>query len=401
MAKTPKRPACKYCGAKGGKRHLDSCTRPRAKSQMAAPVQMPVTKTVLTKAPAPAPSKRLRNRVAFVVDASSSMIHLKDKTIEVFNNQISELKAKAVETGQETLISVYTFADLVTRVQHQVWHEGVQFLAPHTYLVNGNTALIDATGMAISDLAAEPNPADVETSYLIVVLTDGGENASKLWNKSTLPALVQQKQLTDMWTLAVLCPPGGRNSVRYGMSIPNGNIREWELSNRGMEEVGRVATASIGQYYASRGAGQTSVKTFFTDLSKVTKQDLNKLDDLSQQFKAWTVDKHGPQVSEFVNACLAQNPSLHAMCGPTYRIGNAYYELTKPEKVQAAKELLVMDRTTKRIYGGQQARTLLGLPWGEDVRLKPGNHANYRVFVKSTSTNRRLVMGTALLYRVR
>jgi hypothetical protein len=33
-----------------------------------------------------------------------------------------------------------------------------------------------------------------------------------------------------------------------------------------------------------------------------------------------------------------------------------------------------------------------------EVKVAPGNHANYNLFVLSTSTNRKLVRGTLFLY---
>ena len=39
--------------------------------------------------------------------------------------------------------------------------------------------------------------------------------------------------------------------------------------------------------------------------------------------------------------------------------GNGFYELTKPEKVQDYKEILIMNKQDGKIYGGDQARKVL------------------------------------------
>jgi hypothetical protein len=36
---------------------------------------------------------------------------------------------------------------------------------------------------------------------------------------------------------------------------------------------------------------------------------------------------------------------------------------------------------------------------GQNVKVKPGNHLNYSIFVESTSNNRKLVRGSTLLYQ--
>jgi hypothetical protein len=56
-----------------------------------------------------------------------------------------------------------------------------------------------------------------------------------------------------------------------------------------------------------------------------------------------------------------------------------------------------MEKGSKAIYGGNAARSLIGLPYGAEAKVEPGNHANYDIFVQSTSTNRKLVRGTKLL----
>jgi hypothetical protein len=50
------------------------------------------------------------------------------------------------------------------------------------------------------------------------------------------------------------------------------------------------------------------------------------------------------------------------------------------------------------VYGGDQARDLLGLPRGQSIKLVPGRSGDYEVYVQSTSINRRLIPGTQVLY---
>jgi hypothetical protein len=43
---------------------------------------------------------------------------------------------------------------------------------------------------------------------------------------------------------------------------------------------------------------------------------------------------------------------------------------------------------------------MLGLPIGENARIRPTHLEEYRVFVQSTSYNRKLISGTRFLYEV-
>jgi hypothetical protein len=94
--------------------------------------------------------------------------------------------------------------------------------------------------------------------------------------------------------------------------------------------------------------------------------------------------------------------------GASFRKGRGFYELTKAEKVQGYKEIVLMDKATGDIFNGDEVRTILGLPpqagrkdaEREDVKLKPVDLEKWHVFVQSTSSNRKLVAHTRLLYEV-
>lgn len=83
-------------------------------------------------------------------------------------------------------------------------------------------------------------------------------------------------------------------------------------------------------------------------------------------------------------------------CGHTYRTGGAFYQLSKSEKVQARKQIAVLEKKTDRVYTGPEARALLGLP-NTEVRVKPDHNDDFTIFVQSTSVNRKLVPNTRLL----
>jgi len=91
-------------------------------------------------------------------------------------------------------------------------------------------------------------------------------------------------------------------------------------------------------------------------------------------------------------------PFVEGKTKKPYVQGSAYYLLTKREKIQEGKELLLQDRATTQVFGdSQRIRQQLGLPTAGDIRVNPGNHANWNLFVQSTSVNRKLVRGSKVL----
>ena len=91
--------------------------------------------------------------------------------------------------------------------------------------------------------------------------------------------------------------------------------------------------------------------------------------------------------------------------GIVFRKGRGFYELTKSEKVQQYKELIAQDRKTGEMFTGAQVREKLGLSkqsekGGVTERLSSRNLSDFRVFIQSTSVNRKLIGGTTLLYEI-
>jgi len=385
-----KRLPCQYCAARGGKKHADNCGRPRNAvkvTNIAAKPQHPTAR----------PNEVLRNRIALAIDASSSMKDFRNDVTRIVNEQVAEIKKQAAKLGQPTSLTIYIFSDTVSRVAH--YEDVFQFKSFDRYSPGGMTAMFDAIGTAILDFQASLFIGDPNTSFLVTTITDGQENKSRLFSESSLNKLMNTVRGTDRWTFAFSVPVGGRRTLR-NFNIPDGNVQEWEQTGQGFESMHSSTVQGFGSYYGARSAGMRSMSNFFSpDMTRVARKDIQKLDDLSRDFHSWNVEDASP-IREFVEDKLAQQPALARRVGRAYQIGRGYYQLTKAEEVQASKDMAILDRNTNAIYGGDQARQLIGCPMNTSFKIKPGNLANYEIYIKSTSVNRKLVPGTKMLYFV-
>lgn len=387
------RQPCQYCAARGGKKHAVGCSRPQ---KVTAAVASAITKPA-PQHPTARPNEILRNEIAFVIDASSSMSRFRDDVQRVVNEQVAEIKKNAAKLGQPTSLTIYVFND---RVQQLVRYEDVfAFRTFSGYAPHGNTALFDGIGRAIEDFQISRFAADINTSFLILTITDGEENRSTRYNQTSLGSLMRSVEGTDRWTMAFSVPYGGRRQLA-SFGIPTGNIQEWEQTSKGLETMSHATVSGLGSYYTARSAGMRRVSNFYEpDMAAVSKRDIQNLIDLSRKFHSWNVDAASP-IREFVEGKISQQPSLAREVGSSYQIGRGYYQLTKAEEVQAGKDFVILDKNTNALYGGAQARQLIGCPMHTSFKIKPGNLANYEIFIKSTSVNRKLVPGTKVLYFV-
>jgi hypothetical protein len=86
--------------------------------------------------------------------------------------------------------------------------------------------------------------------------------------------------------------------------------------------------------------------------------------------------------------------------GLTFKMGRGFYEFMKPEMIQEKKEVVLVDKSTGDMFSGEKARRMIGLPYGQRARVRPTDIPGYRIFVQSTSWNRKLIHGTRFLYEV-
>jgi uncharacterized protein YegL len=116
--------------------------------------------------------------VTFVLDSSGSMSKIEDDTKGGFNVFLQEQRE---EEGTAT-VTLYDFNDTVELVYRDRPIEDAPKLTNENYKPGGKTALHDAITRAIDETAdsiekqAEKNQPD---NVIIVVLTDGKENASE------------------------------------------------------------------------------------------------------------------------------------------------------------------------------------------------------------------------------
>lgn len=83
--------------------------------------------------------------------------------------------------------------------------------------------------------------------------------------------------------------------------------------------------------------------------------------------------------------------------GLRFKTGKGFYEFTKPESISPNKEVVLMKKGTGELFEGKEARRIIGLS-DETKKYKPSDIKDYRVFIQSTSYNRKLLADTGFLY---
>lgn len=329
----------------------------------------------------------MKNYICFVNDHSGSMYNVAKAAIRDYNSIINSVKNAATREMQDTIVNTVGFGVSNSKVERQVINSNPHVLRPVTdWECKGNTPLYDAIGNAVELLQSVPDYNKHDVSFLVSITTDGEENCSCKYDAASIRNLIEELQKTNRWTFVIRVPSGFKQYIS-NIGIPEGNIQEWETNSKGMNEATAKTQSAVDSYFTARSAGSRSSTTFYADASQV---DTSKLVPITKEVSMYLVPSNemGIEIQKFI--------LKHRM---QYLKGAAFYQLTKTEaRVQPDKMVLVRDRTTGEIYAGKDARKMIGLPDNSNARLHPGDHKNYDIFIQSSSVNRKLVAGSAVVY---
>ena len=143
----------------------------------------------------------------FVLDKSSSMSNCRETTIKGFNSQLDTIKQLQKEfPDQEFTVSLTVFNDHVETVFNQFELKSFERLTHKMYIPNGCTALLDAIGISINQIRItnESKILNDEMSVVMVILTDGMENASRQFNYHQIAGMIKSLEQTEKWTFTFL-----------------------------------------------------------------------------------------------------------------------------------------------------------------------------------------------------
>lgn len=136
--------------------------------------------------------------LVFILDRSGSMQSLTGDTIGGFNSLIE--KQRVVEGG--CVVSTVLFDSRSTVLHDRVTLSEIKPMTRSDYVPHGNTALIDAIGGAVKHIGnvhKYARPEDIPEHTMFVIITDGMENASRLYTADKVRAMIERQKERCGW----------------------------------------------------------------------------------------------------------------------------------------------------------------------------------------------------------
>jgi uncharacterized protein YegL len=209
----------------------------------------------------------------FVVDQSGSMSGSEGATIEGFNSQLNTLKnLKKENPEQEFVVSVTYFEDEVMDIIKFAPIEQVQFLSRENYKPGGLTALLDAIGRSIEQIQRNFSQEIKEdrATIVMIMLTDGGENASKFYTHNLVAERIKELDATGKWTFSFLGADLDATNSSDRLNIRRENVVSFSKSN--YSSMMKQVSESISKYTSRKSKGQI-INNLFDDISEKDQRD--------------------------------------------------------------------------------------------------------------------------------
>ena len=210
----------------------------------AASAQAAEDSTPRAAAPQEKPS---RIELVMILDKSGSMHGLEADTIGGFNAMIEKEKKLGIDVRVTTVL----FNDRIDRLYEHREIRNVRPLTERTYETGGTTALLDAVGDTILHMEQSGAADRQGTKVIVVIITDGMENASTEFTKAKVKELISDKQEKAGWDFIYLGANIDAAEEADAIGVRKANAVTYKNTSSGV----RANYDAVGVYVAERASG--------------------------------------------------------------------------------------------------------------------------------------------------
>lgn len=137
-------------------------------------------------------------QIICILDRSGSMQSLTEDTIGGYNSFLEKQKKNPGKAEVTTIL----FDDEYEKIADAVDLNEIQDLTSEDYFARGTTALLDAVGRTIMDTLGKMEKEKIcpeKRRVLVMIMTDGQENASNEYSKATVKKLIEATTKEYNW----------------------------------------------------------------------------------------------------------------------------------------------------------------------------------------------------------
>ena len=174
-------------------------------------------------------------QIICILDRSGSMSSLATDTIGGYNSFIEQQKTKAGTAEVTTVL----FDDQYEKITDALDLNAVPELTSAEYYARGTTALLDAVGRTITETLSRLEKEKIcpaKRRVLVMIMTDGYENASKEFTKAKVKALVEATTKEYDWNYIFIGANIDSAAEAGGIGIDRKHATNYAPTSEGVKE---------------------------------------------------------------------------------------------------------------------------------------------------------------------
>lgn len=186
--------------------------------------------------------------IAVIMDCSGSMATIKNDMIGGFASFLEGQK----KLPDPCVVSLYQFSNGWYTIFEELHIKDVQAIS---LTPAGGTALLDACAFSINRIGArlaakleEQRPGKV----IVIIITDGEENASKLTTREQVADLIKTQQEQYNWQFLFLGANIDAFTVGGSMGFTKGAVANYQADSAGVRGVYEISEAAVMSYRSSK-----------------------------------------------------------------------------------------------------------------------------------------------------
>ena len=191
--------------------------------------------------------KKGLTEMIFILDRSGSMGGLEKDTIGGFNNLIQNQKAQV----GEAIVTTVLFDNHYDVIHNHLDLKEVPQLTDKEYYPRGMTALLDAVCKTIltTQKRHQSLPSDsVPENTIVIITTDGHENASKQYNYHDAKTLINKQKEIYNWEFIFLGANIDSEKEASKLGIRKERATNYKADKRGVDVHYEALSKTVGNY---------------------------------------------------------------------------------------------------------------------------------------------------------
>jgi len=208
-----------------------------------------------------------KDEIVCIIDRSGSMWSIKEDAAGGLNAFVAE-QAKVGEAK----LTIVEFDDSINTVCDRIdINEAVDYnLNP-----GGSTALLDAIGSVVGDNLKYNAP---EGKTIVVIITDGGENASREWNRDSIFEMIEERK-KDGWEFLFLA--SNQDAIKTGAMYGFDADQTVSFANDagGIAAAGNMASVYTATTRSFSKGDAMIAKKMFVDANVADLSEVGAVDD--------------------------------------------------------------------------------------------------------------------------